>query len=117
MVIVAVACVVLALIVWMQRRAATFRDRAILFQLEGAFPNDPSDPVLDRRTIHNRAMADKYWRAFRYPWLPVAPDPPEPKTDEDTPPDNSSTDGHLVIFFWSATIALREQVAGMRTQQ
>lgn len=26
-----------------------------------------------------REMAKKYRQAARYPWLPVAPDPPEPK--------------------------------------
>jgi hypothetical protein len=33
----------------------------------------PRDPEL------YRALAAKYERAARYPWLPVAPDPPEPK--------------------------------------
>jgi hypothetical protein len=28
---------------------------------------------------HRSAMEAKYSRAARYPWLPVAPDPPEPK--------------------------------------
>lgn len=30
------------------------------------------------RADHHAAMARKYERAARYPWLPVAPDPPEP---------------------------------------
>lgn len=32
-----------------------------------------------RRTAYHAAMARKYRRAARYPWLPVAPDPPEPE--------------------------------------
>jgi hypothetical protein len=28
---------------------------------------------------YHKAMAAKYARAERYPWLPVAPDPPEPE--------------------------------------
>jgi hypothetical protein len=28
---------------------------------------------------HFRHMEEKYRRAARYPWLPVAPDPPQPK--------------------------------------
>jgi hypothetical protein len=25
------------------------------------------------------ALSHKYWYAWKYPWLPVAPDPPEPE--------------------------------------
>jgi hypothetical protein len=28
---------------------------------------------------YHRGLAEKYERAARYPWLPIAPDPPEPK--------------------------------------
>jgi len=28
---------------------------------------------------HEAMLARKYFRAARYPWLPVAPDPPEPE--------------------------------------
>jgi hypothetical protein len=31
------------------------------------------------RALHYRALASKYARAARSPWLPVAPDPPDPK--------------------------------------
>lgn len=35
---------------------------------------------LSKRGIaYHAAMARKYRRAARYPWLPVEPDPPEPK--------------------------------------
>jgi hypothetical protein len=30
------------------------------------------------RARHAR-LKEKYWRAARYPWLPVGPDPPEPE--------------------------------------
>jgi hypothetical protein len=30
------------------------------------------------RDRHAR-LKEKYWRAARYPWLPVGPDPPEPE--------------------------------------
>ena len=36
---------------------------------------DPSDwPIIE----YDAAMARKYRRAARYPWLPVEPDPPDP---------------------------------------
>jgi hypothetical protein len=33
-----------------------------------------------RQADHHESMAVKYERAARYPWLPVDPDPPEPKS-------------------------------------
>ncbi|MDR3633757.1 MAG: hypothetical protein P4L84_07965 [Isosphaeraceae bacterium] len=44
------------------------------------YPPMPLD--WEEREKHNeyyRAMEEKYWYAFDRPWLPVAPDPPEPK--------------------------------------
>jgi hypothetical protein len=35
------------------------------------------DRMMDRAD-HHAAMAAKYLQVARYPWLPVAPDPPEP---------------------------------------
>ena len=32
-----------------------------------------------QRAIYHAALRRKYERAARYPWLPVPPDPPEPK--------------------------------------
>ena len=44
-----------------------------------AFPS-PTDLDRSRRlTEYHEAMIVKYERATRYPWLPVAPDPPEPE--------------------------------------
>ena len=37
------------------------------------------DETQTRRSEHHWAMREKYLRAARYPWLPVAPDPPEPE--------------------------------------
>ncbi len=42
------------------------------FKVDG----DTTSPVRDE---WRRALAEKYDRAARYPWLPVAPDPPEPE--------------------------------------
>src|SRR3954470_4448765 len=42
--------------------------------------SDPSrSELLARRAAFHRAMRDKWWAASRRPWLPVEPDPPEPK--------------------------------------
>ena len=51
-------------------------------------PQDPSPAELGRvrnlyrvrALVHyHSALTQKYERAARYPWLPVAPDPPEPE--------------------------------------
>jgi hypothetical protein len=34
--------------------------------------------LMSRAVLHHK-LARKYRRAARYPWLPVAPDPPEPE--------------------------------------
>jgi hypothetical protein len=34
-----------------------------------------------REAKYDHQLASKYERAARYPWLPVAPDPPEPKPE------------------------------------
>jgi hypothetical protein len=39
-------------------------------------PQVPANAAI--RDLHAR-LKEKYWRAARYPWLPVRPDPPEPK--------------------------------------
>jgi hypothetical protein len=67
---VAVAVLALAVGWWKQgeRRRARFRALAIVHLIEA---NEPTD-------YHGRT-AVKYMWATRYPWLPVAPDPPEPK--------------------------------------
>ncbi len=37
------------------------------------------DPRCQRLIAYHGALARKYWYAALFPWLPVAPDPPEPK--------------------------------------
>ena len=41
----------------------------------------PKDPEAFRRSWveYQRGMRLKYERGARYPWLPLGPDPPEPK--------------------------------------
>jgi hypothetical protein len=36
-------------------------------------------PIMLSRSAYHTAMAEKYKRAALHPWVPVAPDPPEPK--------------------------------------
>jgi hypothetical protein len=80
MILVAFAALALGLVEWMGRRSVAFRLKAR--EHEGTFktligPNTtfPVSPA----TAHHRLMAEKYRLAARSPWLPVAPDPPEPK--------------------------------------
>lgn len=37
------------------------------------------DDLRSRRIAHYDSLAFKYRHAARYPWLPIAPDPPEPE--------------------------------------
>jgi hypothetical protein len=69
-----------------ERFASNAMDRIPGFN--GEWPKTPEGEAKLRRTWdlwkqemedHNAAMAAKYRRAARYPWLPVAPDPPEPE--------------------------------------
>ncbi|WP_435016358.1 hypothetical protein TA3x_003923 [Tundrisphaera sp. TA3] len=83
MVAVAMASVVFALAASLLRRSSEFRRRATLHRLAyakihpntGAFP----DLYLSDKELHHIDLATKYERAARYPWLPIEPDPPEPK--------------------------------------
>ena len=43
-------------------------------------PIDPSEIAWHRRlSVHYKALYEKYERAWQYPFLPLAPDPPEPE--------------------------------------
>lgn len=83
---VAVAALALVLAVWagQQRRKARF-ERLWRYHdgLTGTRYIKSYDPGTPRfRTAKGRwhyALALKYAEAARYPWLPVAPDPPEPE--------------------------------------
>lgn len=70
------------------RRADNHRFLAAIFQ--GRVEDSPATAADTSRVIekrgrelrslnHHSELARKYERAARYPWLPVAPDPPEPK--------------------------------------
>lgn len=45
---------------------------------EVVYGHSSDDPIMRRLEWHE-PMRLKYERAARYPWLPVRPDPPEPK--------------------------------------
>jgi hypothetical protein len=92
---VAVAVVAL-LLAWMQaeKRIGELRDsyywqmaiHAGLEELEtegGVIRGFSGGPTVvkpnARRAAYHAAMRRKYKRAYRYPWLPIAPDPPIPE--------------------------------------
>src|SRR5436309_7016540 len=99
MVAAAIAGIVMGLAKWMERRSAHFADLSrshcerIVGILSGPIDQygehpeglvafdlelNPVRGVQGRRDIWHFAMAQKYREAARRPWLPVAPDPPEP---------------------------------------
>ncbi len=68
---------------WMSRRSAEFHKKAKIHMRMIPIYTLPrigrwKPPGYDR-IEWARVMARKYRYAARYPWLPVAPDPPEPK--------------------------------------
>ncbi|WP_406698044.1 hypothetical protein V5E97_04240 [Singulisphaera sp. Ch08] len=82
-----VAVAVVALMAWAsrmlslsvayQRRADTYWTNLLRVEspgVRGGWRTPPTEH--DRWASH---MTNKYRNAARYPWLPVAPDPPEPK--------------------------------------
>ena len=84
MVAVAIVGVVLGVMI---ERNSRFRKLASLHQAECEkllkmpiimFAGSSDDPVMRRLEWHY-PMKLKYERAARYPWLPAAPDPPEPE--------------------------------------
>ncbi len=81
MVAVAVASLALGLSQWMRRRSGRFDEihrRHVRASFEIAYSSGPWSDKEARMTYHWR-MITKYERAARYPFLPVAPDPPEPE--------------------------------------
>jgi hypothetical protein len=77
--VVAVVCAAAAALLERRReRLARIAERHISVFLTPTtdFP-DPETWSGIRLDWHGE-MADKYLRATRYPWLPVAPDPPDP---------------------------------------
>jgi hypothetical protein len=85
MVAVAVAAIVFAACIWMHTRAVRFRRAAQSYREQlTEYMRRPTarrrgHHIPDRRVVrYYVGMAEKYEYAGRHPWLPVAPDPPEP---------------------------------------
>jgi hypothetical protein len=90
-VMVAIAVMAVVFGVWVRRKQ--FLDRARYYADASLSPiSDPPPPGDDalqeweseqarqrERVEHFERLGLKYERAARYPWLPVAPDPPEPE--------------------------------------
>jgi hypothetical protein len=89
MLAVVIAAVVLAAGAWglksvaYQRRAAYHRAQLRIWPelpyINAQQYSEAFEALLRQRGWHE-AMADKYERAARYPWLCVEPDPPEPSS-------------------------------------
>ena len=76
--------IVVAIAFALESRAQRFRIRAQHHQVSSMFVDlswtpDTNSIPLPPLIRHHEAMAAKYEHAARYPWLPVEPDPPEPK--------------------------------------
>jgi hypothetical protein len=77
---VAVVGLMLGSSTWLGRRAASFREAAISHRAQAQHAGGSLSPITGKLWgRYNEAMADKYEQAARHPWLPVAPDPPEPQ--------------------------------------
>jgi hypothetical protein len=91
MVAVAVVALAIAAVRWersMEALSADYSQHALAHRAKVADDHfamlrTSSDPraaeLFERRKAYRRAMAEKWNRAALYPWVPVAPDPPEPK--------------------------------------
>jgi hypothetical protein len=82
---VAITAVALGVPPWSRRRGESFRQRAIYHAeeseggwVDGGLTKAQIDRIQSRLAYHGM-MAVKYRWAARYPWLPVAPDPPLPE--------------------------------------
>ena len=102
MIAIAIVAVFLGVWLWAERRRARFKalahwhdmqvvyvvveyllpDGSCIFEVT-SLPQKIGDPHVPPRQQRictwNYQLAQKYRRAARYPWLPVEPDPPEPK--------------------------------------
>jgi hypothetical protein len=89
MIAVAIVGMTLGVVVWCKRRHDRFVGHVSLYERErentAGIWSGPSKVIEARRELARRrgryfyAMAAKYRFAARYSWLPVEPDPPEPK--------------------------------------
>jgi hypothetical protein len=86
MVLVALAAIALGIVGRFQRLSVTFQQKAEAYQkrvvftyrMTGIGDSQIPSPNLERNSW-TMAMMAKYRWAARYPWFPVAPDPPEPE--------------------------------------
>jgi hypothetical protein len=72
-VLVALAALCCLVPIRLRQRSAEFERRA-----NEHYPGAMSSPTIEKMHYHVGMLA-KYQHAARYPWLPVAPDPPEPE--------------------------------------
>ena len=87
MVAVAIAALILVTALWvveMRRLSSSFHQRYVSYSLSGTrIEGGPKKgwvrPPPSAREVWLARMAEKYRVASLYPWLPVAPDPPEPE--------------------------------------
>jgi hypothetical protein len=80
MVAVAVVAVLLAMAVTLSHRRSRFESLRDYHASRAPYVwLGPMGTLWERQGEWHWAMKRKYERAARYPWLPVAPDPPEPK--------------------------------------
>jgi hypothetical protein len=81
MIAVAILAVGLATTVALFRRHLALRQRAAYHEEIERLVTDTAPQLPANAAIRDRhaRLKEKYWRAARYPWLPVRPDPPEPK--------------------------------------
>lgn len=85
MIVVALAALLLGVRGWCVVRSARFREmadrhfRSWLDNPSSVIDSRLPDELEARQSEYHLAMRGKYLRAARYPWLPLAPDPPEPK--------------------------------------
>lgn len=83
MFVVAIVALAMGCVSWCSSRAARFDDLAnqhyrASMKTVGIEP-DTCNAFSTPRSIYHEEMAKKYAYAYRKPWLPVAPDPPEPE--------------------------------------
>ena len=81
MVAVAVVGLMLGLTLWMKRRSAEFRKKALFYEgmcITMVWQDDSPPPDLAHHLWVGK-MATKYRYAASYPWWPVEADPPEPQ--------------------------------------
>ena len=66
--------------VYLQRQLALRQRAAYHEKIERLVTDTSAAQVPVNAAIRDRhaRLKEKYWRAARYPWLPVEPDPPEP---------------------------------------